>query len=701
LLFPFFLLLHSNTLISDPIDTIVDDLLSNSSVQALYSTKENTINTGALYIKPDTSELTAILDSFQTTSYSNNSGWDGTGITAVTTEGILAYYFSQTSSSAHVDGTNAISQNTINFAAYPECGKPWDCVYNDSWDVATEQECSSLHRSWYGYRRQFEQEHWSKTTLFNTTSSSSSSSTYHPDVFLGYCIGNGTYVRASDYGDNDDAPISPAPISPAPISSAPISSAPVSSAPISTAPIAPPTPSYSYAFEPLPCNDDGISSTIPCTPFTGIANSSEVYVIPCGTCQILDGNDFTTTVLQFAAGLNVEGHLQILPPTSGETLVLRLPFLIVQGKLTMTTPTDRFGSIHVEMVPSSEEVLFVPHAHNRYVCPNQVCNVGINPIVVAGGQLDWNGFTTEEESSCPSWTNLVNVTPGDMAYPMEGEYDQASDPPSLECSATVVDQDFEETTPPPPPLSIHVWDGNGATTSQVVSDGSNSYFRVAGRTSAGHGPRVTLASPECLTPGATYLFSVKVQLLTSATSSSGSSSSSSACSTHGGESCPRLMLYRRLSSGGNSWKRLGVFHGKGLADATWGVFQLPLVFSETEVGPTHTNQLVALFLEGPEVSVDILIDDFVLGLAPPETFPSPPQVCRELIPNGNAEGGVGGNTTTTTTTRLFAFPTNRELHGFAGETRHGLCRGARGVPTLGTGVDSILHHSHVSRDCRR
>jgi len=254
---------------------------------------------------------------------------------------------------------------------------------------------------------------------------------------------------------------------------------------------------------------------------------------------------------------------------------------------------------------------------------------------VAGGAVDFRGYAP----GCPSWTTLADVVREGMPHPEPHQYPQPPSPPAAECAPIVVAQDFDGPDVDAGPDGV--WDGNGAGGHGIVAEeGGASYYRVSGRTSAGQGPRVVLARPECLTPGAPYLFSTRIRV---------SGPSPSVCSRigapHHDNSCPRLVLHATSSTGGQKLRRLGVFNGQHLPDGTWGTFQLQILFTAEEAGPSVTHeQTLALYLMGPAASADMAVDDFLLELAPPGTYPDPGRgVCAELLPNGDAEHGAGAS----------------------------------------------------------
>ena len=203
-------------------------------------------------------------------------------------------------------------------------------------------------------------------------------------------------------------------------------------------------------FSPLLCNGN---FSMNCVPLNVTDVKSSVYVVPCGTCQVL------TETINFIGGLNVEGHLQILPPANVTSeLSIQAPFIFVQGKLTVDMESESFaerrGSIHIELVEGDgTDIQMVPHAENIIACGDPTkCNVGKRPFVVAGGMIDIRGYN----ESCPSWTNLDAVVKKGMAQLEASEYKHPPQPPSEGvCSAIAVWQDFEDQSPqcsPPPPM---------------------------------------------------------------------------------------------------------------------------------------------------------------------------------------------------------------------------------------------------------
>lgn len=163
-------------------DTLVDELLDDYTTKAIYVSENGLINDGMVYIKPDESEFDAIMNSYQSTSYSN--AWGSSSISNVDTAGILTYYYMQ-DSVAYKQKTS-MEHHVLSFASNPACGKPWLCTYEESWSNATREECQSYHSAWFGYRKHFEEENWSMSDTVDT-----SQNDYHTSFFLGYCTQSG------------------------------------------------------------------------------------------------------------------------------------------------------------------------------------------------------------------------------------------------------------------------------------------------------------------------------------------------------------------------------------------------------------------------------------------------------------------------------------------------------------------------------
>ena len=72
----------------------------------------------------------------------------------------------------------------VSFGLSHHCGVPWECRYNEAWTPEEETICTKLNHAWYTSRQDFETNKWSvkKTDLVDTTKS-----TFHVDMFLGYC----------------------------------------------------------------------------------------------------------------------------------------------------------------------------------------------------------------------------------------------------------------------------------------------------------------------------------------------------------------------------------------------------------------------------------------------------------------------------------------------------------------------------------
>jgi len=211
------IMINFDTIIKEPIDSLIDEFKSIDTKTAMYSKKDDgTINTGMVLLKPNATEFSAMLHLYQTTPYTctkNNNdagGWDETGIKGMGADGFLTYYYYLQNKNNHnnTDSDNLFEHSAsfyssitsatmktakvLSFASHSTCGKPWECHYDNSWDSETEDKCRILHQSWFAYRKEFEL-HWNKENAISTDNQ------FHMDFFLGYCPAEGEYPRASDY----------------------------------------------------------------------------------------------------------------------------------------------------------------------------------------------------------------------------------------------------------------------------------------------------------------------------------------------------------------------------------------------------------------------------------------------------------------------------------------------------------------------
>jgi hypothetical protein len=190
-------------------------------------------------------------------------------------------------------------------------------------------------------------------------------------------------------------------------------------------------------FVPLTCN------TIPCSvkksnwTLEDYAAQTEMVVIPCGHCILLDymmDEETSLTVngrsassaraypsprnvtLELPFGIDIQGSLYI-PGNAHQynRLTIVTPFVLVQGKLSIKTHANEVGAVpNVKFLFTDNpivETTFVPTGNNVYACSDTQsgsptpCIVGPKSLVVAGGQLHIRGLATK----CASWVHLYDV----------------------------------------------------------------------------------------------------------------------------------------------------------------------------------------------------------------------------------------------------------------------------------------------------
>jgi hypothetical protein len=210
-----------------PIDDVFDDFISKpeevTSFSLDYPTKFP--NTGSnsgpsthwIMMKPSNTLLDDIVNVFHNTEYSPTLGWNNEGVSSfdgiLGVKGILAHYFTRIKKGKHSilnrclygnDNSNPygvdhhgntvcrdpsdcedcrfVDFDSINIIKMlPSCGKPWECVYNESLDESTLFMCEKFHHAWFSARLSFEESFW------HNGPKSHRHGLYHPETFLGYC----------------------------------------------------------------------------------------------------------------------------------------------------------------------------------------------------------------------------------------------------------------------------------------------------------------------------------------------------------------------------------------------------------------------------------------------------------------------------------------------------------------------------------
>ena len=218
-------LVDFNTMLLQPLDDAVDDLITSSAKVAFamdYATQlpANGLNHGAnmglFLLKPSFAAFTELVNTYKTAAYDPILGWNGLGVAgfdgSMGTSGLLTHYYrikpfielnkciyNNDATSPHSDDgycrdgeadcddcrltiTNKIEAGRFDDSA---CGKPWECSWDDSWDAATKQLCREYHRHWFSNRLRFEEEFWIDAPTQQRNG------TLHQDIFLGYCSETG------------------------------------------------------------------------------------------------------------------------------------------------------------------------------------------------------------------------------------------------------------------------------------------------------------------------------------------------------------------------------------------------------------------------------------------------------------------------------------------------------------------------------
>jgi len=188
-----------DTIFTAPVDSIVNQIVNDPSTETVYHTKsDGTVNTGTCFCTPSDSTYNDIVDTVKTTTFDRSL--------IASSGGLLTYFYNQnTTKNVETDGSG---YTVLSFEDHPICGKPWDCNFDETWDNETKAACAELNHEWYKFRQQFEEEHWSKTDIVNTTENN-----YYVQIFLGYCAASGNYIPAAGHG----APVSLPPISQPPV----------------------------------------------------------------------------------------------------------------------------------------------------------------------------------------------------------------------------------------------------------------------------------------------------------------------------------------------------------------------------------------------------------------------------------------------------------------------------------------------------
>ena len=218
-------LIDFNTILLQPLDDAVDDLITSSAKVAFamdYATQLPTnglnhgANMGLFLLEPSFAAFTELVNTYKTAAYDPILGWNGLGVAgfdgSMGTSGLLTHYYRTKpfielnkciynndatgphsdegycrDGEAHCDDCRLTITNRIEAGRFDDsaCGKPWECSWDDSWDAATKQLCREYFRHWFSNRLRFEEEFWINSPKQQRNG------TLHPDIFLGYCSETG------------------------------------------------------------------------------------------------------------------------------------------------------------------------------------------------------------------------------------------------------------------------------------------------------------------------------------------------------------------------------------------------------------------------------------------------------------------------------------------------------------------------------
>ena len=187
-------------------------------------------------------------------------------------------------------------------------------------------------------------------------------------------------------------------------------------------------------FEPLMCNaalQSANPATICTTKLSTFLSSSSTtkdaygrLVIPCGTCVVVDSAPGSTT--EIPQGINVEGMLYVPSNAYGrnteQPTILKVTSIFIQGIWTIDPPqyinlNEPTKIFKVLMFGGDRLHYFQPHPQNAMAChmdkdmgnPEPVCALGKKPIVVAGGRVNFHGYS-DPELDCVSWVKIHDMS---------------------------------------------------------------------------------------------------------------------------------------------------------------------------------------------------------------------------------------------------------------------------------------------------
>ena len=358
--------------------------------------------------------------------------------------------------------------------------------------------------------------------------------------------------------------------------------------------------------------------------------STSPLIIPCGTCYTFDlGSNVS---LPF--GLHVIGKLVF--PTIYQTNIYT-SYVIVQGEMfvrsnsSVISPSNR--SVRFVLTGTFDTVLDMSssiHEPNRLACNSSLCNLGKKPLVMAGGKIDIQAFPP----TCKSWTKVKDTT---LQKPLKNSslFSSVVYPPEM-CPFLNGSMVFFQD-------SFSTFSGNwtGRDGGYVNHNPIDGTLTITNRKYSWQGPFIDLTrliSSSCVIPNQDYLFTARIRLDKADGSGYGNLTTCSINNTF----CPRLVNRFGKASVGDwaPWKynlpwRYAGNYGQFVD------FSGTIRWSADEVDPNNISYWT-LHVEGPEPGVTVTLDYFTISLPDPSSYLDPMDICKELLPNGNA-GGNGFN----------------------------------------------------------
>ena len=354
-----------------PMDSVFDDFISNPTLQIRYtvdyptnlpSTGSNSgLNMHWVMLKPDPAFFDTLVTSYQSTEYDPTGGWNNQGVMnfdgVLGVKGFLPHYFSRVetghsaflarciygSDNSDPHGTD-LSGNTVcrdlsncedcravDFDSLKvikmiqNCGKPWECTYDEAWGAITKSACEDFHRSWFSARVDFEESCWLGGPPSDRTG------TFHPDVFMGFCSYGGLtgyQVMIPDKAAGDSVTTIPAPIpatipAPIPVTSPP-SPAPTLAAIAVTSPPSPaPTlPSYE-SLRHANCKNYAVHAGSAITFAANTIQSGDVGYVTAlvGAYDLQDGELMNMEDSNLFTASVIAAHTAAMAPRAGTKLL--------------------------------------------------------------------------------------------------------------------------------------------------------------------------------------------------------------------------------------------------------------------------------------------------------------------------------------------------------------------------------------------